>query len=567
MKQNIKYSVAAAILTGLLSGCMDGEDTRAGGNADKVEPLTTDTPVLEITVTESDAVMELDLFAGINNPSGTEMFVFNMSKPNLWPDGTPDFDNSAESIKQPLVPRSISSGTPGEDDYVAYEVFQGGFEQTGNILKIQPHLWQDELAYQETSEFKLFYEVDNGYDNGDDDFDNDRLLRQINVTIVGTEDPVEEIVFVDGATAEVPQDSSDVQLAVNILPANASLQELVWESSDPSIASVVTFPEGDTLRHKPFVTAAAYAEGETGNKEVTITARPKEGVNKDTVVSSIKVVITEFPNHPTGVQVSIEGVEDSAADTFSVTHGMPLQLEAEVLPLEASFDDMTVRWESTDPTIATVDDNGLVKLVNPDKGPVIIKAIANDNDRTQQITITPAQNPNYVYKYNGLFESGQLAPWVFMWGGNGSISVTEDAAKDGNYGAHLEKTTGSSNTGFVLKPSETDLMLPENFGQGGLDRSWKFTFDILVANTTGNFDMFIHFVPNNQDGNTSARRWFGVNGGVTDGQWHTLTNTIPEPDWSGMGALSVATKFYMTGAAEGNYYFDNFTLECVGNDC
>ena len=133
-----------------------------------------------------------------------------------------------------------------------------------------------------------------------------------------------------------------VQLTASISPANASVQTVKWTTSDSDIATVV-----DGL-----VTGV-------GIGECTITAEAdgKSAVCNvvcGTPVSSVTVT-------PTGIVVA---------------PGATRQLNATIAPAEATV--KTLEWTSSDPEVATVDENGVVTGVA--EGTCVIKAIAHNGE-------------------------------------------------------------------------------------------------------------------------------------------------------------------------------------------
>lgn len=89
-----------------------------------------------------------------------------------------------------------------------------------------------------------------------------------------------------------------------------------------------------------------------------------------------KVAVDNFivkaePPPPEPILVTEVAIDKKRAELAT---GKTLQLKSTVYPADA--EDPTVSWESADPTIATVDENGLVKALK--EGTVDIKVITND---------------------------------------------------------------------------------------------------------------------------------------------------------------------------------------------
>jgi uncharacterized protein YjdB/N-acetylmuramoyl-L-alanine amidase CwlA len=166
-------------------------------------------------------------------------------------------------------------------------------------------------------------------------------------------EPVVEVesLTISGLNAGVVGD--DINLTVAVLPENATNQNVVWSSSDESLATVSD--EGVvTLISAGTVTITA-----TSNNEVTATH---------------DVTISE-------PVIEVESVTISGLAVGEV--GETIDLSVTIMPNNASHQDVV--WSSSDETLATVSNLGVVTLLAP--GEVIIH-VATLNDVEDQITIT-----------------------------------------------------------------------------------------------------------------------------------------------------------------------------------
>ena len=134
------------------------------------------------------------------------------------------------------------------------------------------------------------------------------------------------------------------QLTAVVLPANASDKSIAWSYSKPLIAFV-----GFT----GFVNAFS-----PGTTTVTATAKDGSGIS-----ASCNITVIQKVNN-----IQLEPT------TATVDTGSTVQITAVIYPNNAS--DKNVDWTSSNPSIATVDANGLVNTIIP--GTVIIKAVAHD---------------------------------------------------------------------------------------------------------------------------------------------------------------------------------------------
>lgn len=131
--------------------------------------------------------------------------------------------------------------------------------------------------------------------------------------------------------------NSELKLSCEILPENATDKSLKWKSSDENILTVT---DDGTLKSK----------GNIGTAVVTVT--PSIGFGGIDASKSMTVeILSEF--------IDIEDFNLSGAGEIYM--GEILQLNAEVTNSDATF--KRFKWESSDESIATVDNNGKVKAL------------------------------------------------------------------------------------------------------------------------------------------------------------------------------------------------------------
>ena len=148
------------------------------------------------------------------------------------------------------------------------------------------------------------------------------------------------------------------QLTATVLPAEAS-QELTWTSSDESVA---------TVSQSGLVSAVAAGHA-------VITATTTDGTD---LSASCDVTV---------LQVQAESIQLNVT-TAGLNEGSTLQLTATVLPEECDI--KTVIWASNNPSVATVDSNGLVTTHSV--GTATITAITTDGSNlstTCTVTLLP----------------------------------------------------------------------------------------------------------------------------------------------------------------------------------
>ncbi len=135
------------------------------------------------------------------------------------------------------------------------------------------------------------------------------------------------------------------KISYTITPANATIQDLEWSSSDPSIA---------------FVDSEGYVHG-VALGEVTITATAKDGTK---ISATCKVTVI---NPITEIRLSETSLIMMEGDEHTLTYI--------ISPQNATITD--VKWTSSDVSVATVNSLGIVKALR--EGETRIRVEATDN--------------------------------------------------------------------------------------------------------------------------------------------------------------------------------------------
>lgn len=146
--------------------------------------------------------------------------------------------------------------------------------------------------------------------------------------------------------------NKELQLSYTIAPENVSTPNLVWTSSDESVATVTQDGKIAT-------------KDKTGEAIIRVT--PEIGFGSPAATPSRMVrVMNEF--------VYLESIAVTNLPEEAIATGDEYQLKVSSLPENATF--KRYKYESSDPAIATVSQSGLVKGVA--KGKVRITVIADD---------------------------------------------------------------------------------------------------------------------------------------------------------------------------------------------
>ena len=192
------------------------------------------------------------------------------------------------------------------------------------------------------------------------------------------------------------------QLTVWIYPEDASNQTLLWTSSDENVA---------TVDENGVVTAI-------GNGKATITATTTDGT--DFSVSCVVTVID--PNNIPVTSIVLDQT-DLTMNALDV-----MQIVATVWPNDAA--NKNIIWTSSDDSVATVDENGVVTAIG--KGEAVITATAADGyGAVAACTVTVVNTAHIITDVESLesphpYEDSCKDIWVYTAEGAQGLIVTFD---------------------------------------------------------------------------------------------------------------------------------------------
>ena len=172
-------------------------------------------------------------------------------------------------------------------------------------------------------------------------------------------------------------------LKATVLPEDAGDRTVTWSSSDENVA---------TVNQEGIVTAIKAGEA-------TITATTNDGTE---LTASCTVTVT--PKRATDIKIDKEQIEMEAGTTAT--------LKATVLPEDAG--DRTVTWSSSDETVATVSQEGVVTAVKA--GEATITATTNDGT---ELTASCTVKVNETSGIDDVYAKG-----VTVTGGKGRITIS-----------------------------------------------------------------------------------------------------------------------------------------------
>ena len=158
-------------------------------------------------------------------------------------------------------------------------------------------------------------------------------------------------------------------LGVEITPDDSSNQKVTWSSSDPS---VVTVDENGNIIA-------------VGPGDATITVRTEDGNNSYTVHIHVPYVVTFIGLEESEIMMDVN-------DEYTIV--------PTVLPKEAKLENnYGIRYESSDPTIASVDENGKVTGLKAGEATITIKATDGSNVSTQfKVKVRDVESGHIIYR-------------------------------------------------------------------------------------------------------------------------------------------------------------------------
>ncbi len=171
--------------------------------------------------------------------------------------------------------------------------------------------------------------------------------------------PVESIEILDNENL-VLNGGETSKLNVYVKPDDATIKDIIYESSDPDIATVDKYGN---------ITAVEGAEG-----TATITVKSKDDPTKsDTIEITVKKPVTELTVTPTDITIREDGSEK-----IKVT-------------VNEDATNKEVTFTSKDETIVTVDENGVITPVGP--GTTTITVASKDDPSIKNTVTVTVKNP------------------------------------------------------------------------------------------------------------------------------------------------------------------------------
>ena len=301
------------------------------------------------------------------------------------------------------------------------------------------------------------------------------------------------------------------QLTATILPADATNQKVVWSSSDDTIASV---EEG-------LVTALKVGKAQ-------ITATTEEGDLK----AVCEVEVAAFVS---GIKLDKNELELYNGGTYT--------LQASILPEDAN--NKTLKWSSSSPTIATVDENGTITALSA--GTTTVTATATDESgitATCKVTVLQHVESITLQVTSGSIYVGQ-AKYL-----KATILPENASNKNVVWSSTNEAVATIDQTGLVtaLKAGQTQIVATTE--EGGLTAACDVTVKQYVTDIALNASTVMLYTKENYQLSATVGPEVAANKTVA---WTSSNSAVASVDQNGLvTALSAGSAMITVKAQDGS---------------
>lgn len=381
----LKKVFALSALTIAVSACVESD-----GNqelyADSLSPVQVATPTWEITVPEDTPAGVIDLLHGVTNPEDTVMYPrdFMYHRVELDAEGLPVQDQDGNDVllfEGPELPVTTVLSTtqymrvdPTDlADLLFHPHTVAKHEATRDMNGdgVDDEGW--EPIYSQ-GKYNFSYVIDNGAD--------ETVTRNITLTVTASEVKAEEIEIItednfeapisfETVDGEVQTTSYPINLTANLIPSNATYNQITYSSSDTSIATVSSLG---------VVTGVSL-----GDFVITITS--EDGSISNTVAG----IVSELSD-PVGIQVINDDESDmpSVLTNATVAAGGMTDLDYQLLPVSYDWTGRDVTWSVEDDSKITIDEDGVITGVSIVDVPRVADQdmTADDYDTTSVANVT-----------------------------------------------------------------------------------------------------------------------------------------------------------------------------------
>lgn len=266
-------------------------------------------------------------------------------------------------------------------------------------------------------------------------------INNEDIESVPIKDTLVQDIYIEGENTIL--EGKETLLSATVSPSNATNKHIIWKSMDETVATVNQNGIVIGIKAGKSVISANAADGSRTSGFFTLLVR------SPILVTSIRAFL-----------------EDDAISTISFDSTDVLQVDYEITPENA--DDKTVTWHTNDPSILSINENGIVTPIN--SGSAYVYCTANDGSNIQS---------NWVQ----IIVASKIYPQDF----------TLRCVSDNFY--ERENTTdidvvSDTNTKIVAEISPNDYnMQPDIY--------WTYYFDddVAIENIEIDDDLSVEFIP------------------------------------------------------------------------
>ena len=249
----------------------------------------------------------------------------------------------------------------------------------------------------------------------------------------------QKLIYVDNTGASVLPlvVGEKVQMSYSLTPEDATYKNVVWTSSDATVASV-----NDGLIE---------ALSEKGLGYSIVSVAPVGMYSGSGVESALKIKVVEHLQQATGVNITAEETE--------VYEGEQIALTYELIPEATTY--RTLEWKSSDPSVATVDSKG------------VVTGVSTGGSIKKDVTITGTT-------MDGSGVSASITITVKRIVQPQSVTIDQTYSADKGYAFALNEQ--GVNLNFTTNPTESTLSMLE----------WTSS-DESIATVEGGYVKFVGF--------------------------------------------------------------------------
>lgn len=306
------------------------------------------------------------------------------------------------------------------------------------------------------------------------------------------------------------------RLDAKVFPDNATNKYLTWQSSD---AGVATVEDGVVTPVSPgVVEITAYTSEGDFSASTTLEVTDLVTV-RNTVVITNDISSMDPTNSITlMIDYSTDTERDVAFELIS-PEGNWLGISRVTVPAGEGSTEVTLSFNEELPSGKGYRVIAALRAVGGDWRTSVDGHTIEGVEIKSPFTPPDPEEGN-LFGNNGGFERGDLGDWKLVFGSTGSLEVTGEAAREGNFGVKFD--TADGRVGILIDQD----VLPQGVMTTGKKYKLSFYLKRVTAGPwSGGMTQFI----NNEGGwKTSGQQWYG---GTSTDQWFLVEKEFDGLDW------------------------------------